>query len=368
MSSPRRFCAFRSGTLERACVRGMASTTSGKALIGPYVLRYSSPSTQPEILFDDGALTGDIFDVTGELIWPASVAMCRWLEQNRQCVARRRLLELGAGTGLPSILCALHLGAAHVVATDANADAVDRLARALECGGAQNATALPLDWDSPQAVIDVVISERIDTVVLSDVAYPAKDSSLLVSALEALLTLTPEPVRQPLTVWAALTCRDPLIFHALEAALHALPGHVKQFRIDTECDVDPLYGVSPIHMFELRPSSSLPRAASSSTWRLAVARWRLWPDERPEVPRVMHGWLHRGNERLLRRLIAERQPRAIVELGSWLGLSTSLLLQASQDWSAAVFAVDQWNVMPTAPTSSTHVHANAESTPYGWPR
>ena len=44
---------------------------------------------------------------------------------------------------------------------------------------------------------------------------------------------------------------------------------------------------------------------------------------------------------MLKRLIGERKPRVIVELGSWLGLCTALLLEESGN--AAVFAIDRWD-------------------------
>ena len=79
----------------------------------------------------------------------------------------------------------------------------------------------------------------------------------------------------------------------------------------------------------------------STTWRLSAARLQLWPTEPPSVQPYHHGWVHRGNERMLRQLIQEHQPKVIVELGSWLGLCTNFLLSASS--GAAVFAIDKWD-------------------------
>eukprot|EP00304_Pavlova_gyrans_P010876 CAMPEP_0206037990 /NCGR_PEP_ID=MMETSP1466-20131121/3809_1 /ASSEMBLY_ACC=CAM_ASM_001126 /TAXON_ID=44452 /ORGANISM="Pavlova gyrans, Strain CCMP608" /LENGTH=100 /DNA_ID=CAMNT_0053412565 /DNA_START=1 /DNA_END=300 /DNA_ORIENTATION=+ len=57
----------------------------------------------------------------------------------------------------------------------------------------------------------------------------------------------------------------------------------------------------------------------------------------------MHGWVHKGNERMLRRLIQERAPRVIVELGSWLGLCTELMLEESAPFGSSLFAIDRWD-------------------------
>ena len=83
-----------------------------------------------------------------------------------------------------------------------------------------------------------------------------------------------------------------------------------------------------------------PRAA---TWRLRAAGLALWPDTCPTAPPFEHGWVHRGNERMLRRLLAKRRPKVVVELGSWLGLCTTLLLEETEESGAAVFAVDPWD-------------------------
>eukprot|EP00964_Phaeocystis_antarctica_P043511 scaffold24975_cov58-Phaeocystis_antarctica.AAC.2 len=47
------------------------------------------------------------------------------------------------------------------------------------------------------------------------------------------------------------------------------------------------------------------------------------PDPDPKPNQV-----HAGNERLLRRLLRDRAPRVAVELGSWLGLCATMLLEA----------------------------------------
>ena len=54
-----------------------------------------------------------------------------------------------------------------------------------------------------------------------------------------------------------------------------------------------------------------------------------------------HGWLHAGNEALLTRLLREREPRVVVELGSWLGLCMGVMLEAAP--SSTVLAVDLWD-------------------------
>lgn len=80
-----------------------------------------------------------------------------------------------------------------------------------------------------------------------------------------------------------------------------------------------------------------------AAWRLAEPLLGLWPTDRPTVLPFHHGWLHCGNERILRKLIERFEPRVIVELGAWLGLCTAVLLEASEARGAAVVAVDRWD-------------------------
>eukprot|EP00962_Isochrysis_galbana_P024563 scaffold7548_cov126-Isochrysis_galbana.AAC.7 len=101
------------------------------------------------------------------------------------------------------------------------------------------------------------------------------------------------------------------------------------------------------------PPASVSEAAAQGC-RRSLAGWRVragqafpWPVSRPASGEALHGWLHRGNEQLLRRLLADRRPRVVVELGCWLGLTTDFLLQAAgeagEESELTVFAVDSWD-------------------------
>ena len=303
------------------------------------------------MLFDDGLLTGEPFDDTGLFrVWPASIALCRYLEANPGLVTRRRVAELGAGTGLPSILCARHLDADYVLATDANDAAVTKLAAALhDCS---HASAAAFAWDVGGALDNLITAERLDTLLLADVVYPSKDSSPLLDALRRALLLPPLEADSPLRILCATTCREAVAHKGFDAALRALPAHVELAATD-ESESDPLYGAATVFIYQLQaqaPAIMVPLAAaapaSGTTWRLAAAKLHLWPEEMPAVRPYHHGWVHMGNERMLRTLIQQRRPRVIVELGSWLGLCTTLLLEESSDGQgggAAVFAVDRWD-------------------------
>ena len=66
---------------------------------------------------------------TGVRTWEAALRLATYLhsDQGRRLVEGKTVLELGAGTGLLSILCSKHLCARYVLATDGNGDVVDGL-------------------------------------------------------------------------------------------------------------------------------------------------------------------------------------------------------------------------------------------------
>lgn len=54
---------------------------------------------------------------TGATVWPAAMVLLKYLERHPDLVRRRRVVDLGSGTGVTSLAVAL-LGASHVVCTD----------------------------------------------------------------------------------------------------------------------------------------------------------------------------------------------------------------------------------------------------------
>jgi hypothetical protein len=67
---------------------------------------------------------------TGLRTWEAALHLSSYLLSSPELIASvkgKKVIELGAGTGLLSILCASHLGAAHVTATDGDEGVVQAL-------------------------------------------------------------------------------------------------------------------------------------------------------------------------------------------------------------------------------------------------
>jgi len=74
---------------------------------------------------------------TGFRTWEAALHLGSYLvsEHGRSLVSTKNVLELGAGTGFISILCAKHLGTRHVLATDGSQEVVNGLKTNISVSG-----------------------------------------------------------------------------------------------------------------------------------------------------------------------------------------------------------------------------------------
>lgn len=83
----------------------------------------------------------------GDEVWPGAAALARALAPGgvlEGAVRRKRVLELGAGGGLPGLVCAAS-GAAHVVLSDLP-EALPRLRRGIEANHVTHCVVKALDW------------------------------------------------------------------------------------------------------------------------------------------------------------------------------------------------------------------------------
>jgi len=102
-----------------------------------------------DALLDEEAFEQEEFLPYWAELWPSAVALAQ--EVARLDLDGRRVLELGCGLGLPSVVAAL--GGAHVLATDWSPDAVDAAARNAARNGAELETALAA-WGTASAPVD----------------------------------------------------------------------------------------------------------------------------------------------------------------------------------------------------------------------
>lgn len=96
-------------------------------------------------------------------IWPAAKALCSYISHHAELLQNKEVLELAAGTGLPSLLSAFY--AKHVCCSDYNADAVAFMNASIKENNLQNISACALDWNNlPQDL-------TADVLLLSDINY-----------------------------------------------------------------------------------------------------------------------------------------------------------------------------------------------------
>ncbi|KAL9069850.1 MAG: hypothetical protein Q9157_006020 [Trypethelium eluteriae] len=110
---------------------------------------------------------------TGLRTWEAALHLGSFLttEEGGAFVKNRNVLELGAGTGFLSVLCAKHLGAARVVATDGDHGVVQSLAENLSLNGLRSSNAI-YDKEFVPSLIDT-IRDLIDIFPTLDVVIAA---------------------------------------------------------------------------------------------------------------------------------------------------------------------------------------------------
>lgn len=191
----------RLGELMFEPLKSEADEAQRKCLV-TYRLSLVQPPESIDILENRSLLAAG--GTTGLRTWEAALHLGQYLSINSHLVTGKRVLELGAGTGYLSILCAKMLGAAHVTSSDGSEEVVEKLADNFALNG--------LEWDysvsssarlSPKllkwghALVGTEEPEwnggrKIDLVIGADVTYDQKVIPFLVATLTELLELDPD--------------------------------------------------------------------------------------------------------------------------------------------------------------------------------
>jgi len=135
---------------------------------------------------------------TGLRTWEAALHLGTFLSSPRglSLVKKQNVLELGAGTGFISMLCAKSLGAEHVLATDGSAEVMDDMKANLYLNGLEGSVlidTIALKWG--HALIgeffdDSEAGPRFDVVLGADVVSPTS-CAIAWSATHPLTLSTP---------------------------------------------------------------------------------------------------------------------------------------------------------------------------------
>jgi predicted nicotinamide N-methyase len=153
------------------------------------VVRLRRPR-EAEALIDEARFQGDEFMPYWAELWPTGVALAETVAEEE--LRGKRVVELGCGLALPSIVAAL--AGAEALATDWAPEALS-LARRNGAANGVNIRTLELDWAKPQALLD---KASFDLVLCSDVLYEPRNVDALVALLPRLgpEVLLGEPGRQ----------------------------------------------------------------------------------------------------------------------------------------------------------------------------
>ncbi|MBV8597803.1 MAG: 50S ribosomal protein L11 methyltransferase [Actinobacteria bacterium] len=132
----------------------------------------------PDDLIDEAAFDEDEFLPYWAELWPSGIALARVVAGLD--LAGKRVLELGAGLGLPSLAAALR--GADVLATDWADEAVELLRDNAQRNGI-TVRAARVRWDEPARLL---AAAPWDLVLLADVLYEQRNADRLLELLPQL--------------------------------------------------------------------------------------------------------------------------------------------------------------------------------------
>ncbi|KAF5536169.1 FAM86A [Fusarium napiforme] len=171
---------------------------------------------------------------TGLRTWEAALHLGSYLCQNRHIVKGKRVLELGAGTGYLSILCANFLDSQHVIASDGSDDVINNLPDNLFLNDLQDSTQVtPMDVKWGHALMGTEEEKwnggrPIDVVLGADITYDKSVIRALIGTLREVFDLHPH-----VEVFISATQRNEKTFQAFldQCQANGLAVEVIQFPI-----------------------------------------------------------------------------------------------------------------------------------------
>lgn len=129
----------------------------------------------------------------GHYLWNAAPTLSNYLEAHSACVTGKDVLELGAASGLPSIVCD-KLGARRVVSTDyPDPDLMQNLARNLaqnECE-APRSVAQGYIWGADVAPLLAHAPQGFDLILMSDLIFNHQAHPALLDTVDRCLAARP---------------------------------------------------------------------------------------------------------------------------------------------------------------------------------
>ncbi len=114
-------------------------------------------------------------------IWPSAIALTSYLENDKHWILDKRIVEIGAGIGLPSFTMAQY--AAEMIISDHAPEAVELMEKNIDYLQLKQVKAVCLDWN---ALPDEM---QVDTLLLSDINYAPDQFEAVLFMLRKFLAL-----------------------------------------------------------------------------------------------------------------------------------------------------------------------------------
>lgn len=111
-------------------------------------------------------------------LWPSAIALAKYLVESGQCFSGSRIIELGCGLGLPSLVAAKK--GASVIATDFHPHNEQFLKRNLVLNQVASVSYRALDWACPPPDL------HGDILIGSDLLYDERNIDILVNCSDRL--------------------------------------------------------------------------------------------------------------------------------------------------------------------------------------
>jgi predicted nicotinamide N-methyase len=112
-------------------------------------------------------------------VWPSAHALCEFIAIQPHWLQNKKVLELAAGLGLPSLLAAQL--ATHVTCSDYSSEAVALMQQSIQKNKLENSKAILIDWNHLPDDIS------IDVLLLSDINYEPKAFETLFNVIISFL-------------------------------------------------------------------------------------------------------------------------------------------------------------------------------------
>ncbi len=104
-------------------------------------------------------------------VWPSAIALCNFLATETELIKNKKVIELAAGLGLPSIFASEY--AQSVYCSDYSPDCMPFIKKSMELNGIANLSWGMVDWNHMPEDITV------DVILMSDVNYDSTQFEVL---------------------------------------------------------------------------------------------------------------------------------------------------------------------------------------------